>query len=150
MNLDIAVFGLFFVKIDHVGDHVLQIDGLGLNVKMTGETQQLSGDGAATVHRIEYRIDVFHQIRVILVLLLDGEQVFHVTGGFIDQSQRIVDLMGHPGGQLPDGSQLTVSFRSDHGFRLLPVGLEYFVDHHRGGERDHHGDDDGTDAEKTS
>jgi hypothetical protein len=76
MNLDIAVFRLFFVKIDHIGDHVPQIDGLGLDVKTAGKTQQLPGDGAATLHGVEDRIDVFHQFRVFLVLLLDQNRSF--------------------------------------------------------------------------
>ncbi|VTR70994.1 hypothetical protein DESC_880020 [Desulfosarcina cetonica] len=148
MDGNVAVFRLFLVKIDHIVDHAFQIDGLDLNVEMTGESEQLSGNGAAALNRLDDRVDMLDHFRIILVAILDEEQVLYISGGLIDQGQGVVDFVGHPGGQLTDGGQLGVAFGQHHGLGLFPVGMEDLVDHEGRGQDDHHRDNDGADGQE--
>ena len=70
MNLYIAILSLFLVKIDHIDDHVLQIDGLRLNVKTAAKFHSCRVMVPQRATACENRVDVFHQFGIVIILFL--------------------------------------------------------------------------------
>jgi hypothetical protein len=80
------------------------------------------------------------------VIAVDGEQILDEPGFLVDDGQRIVDLVGHTGGQAADGGQLVGILHLVQGLDAPPVGGMDAIDKVGGHAQD--GNDDQHDAKE--
>ena len=94
------------MKNEDIGNNLFQIHLLNLHFKFAREPEQLPGDRSAALDGLQNVIDVADQFLIPAVLLLENKQIFHIPGGFVDQSQGVIDLMGDAGSQSADRLEL--------------------------------------------
>ena len=90
---DIPVFSLFSVEDKDICNDLFQVDILDPDVEFACEPKQLSCNRAAAFDRIQDGIDIFKQLSILAVLLLDHEQVLDVSAGdyMMDFRFRVLD-----------------------------------------------------------
>ncbi len=107
---DVSMEGLLLQKAEHLLQQLVEVDGLNLDIHALGEPEESVSDFPAAVNRPQNGVHLRHQLLPILIFFGKLHQVFHQPGFFVDDSQWIIDFMGHPGGKPTQGGQLAGVF----------------------------------------
>ena len=102
-------------RVEHVGDAAqarADVEDLGLQRLAPGEGEELAGELGRAVHGVGDRVDV---AAAALLGEVGPAQEFH---GGPDDGQEVVEVVGHPAGELADGLQL---LRLPQGLLGLPL-----------------------------
>ena len=129
MDGDVAVAGLVFQETDALHQDVIDQDLLFGGLHAAGKAQQAVGDLLDPLHVV---LDFFEGVPVLLKIGAVGhiflfEQVLHPARFFGDDRQGVVDLVGHPGGHLPQGGHFAFMDQDLVAPGLLQVALPQAV-----------------------